>query len=181
MAVTLGIDGPCVAPKSSKAKMLTTSSTEQEILAAFEATPLLRKTTQIMKAFGQPSVPVLHQDNQSAIDMAESGGGSAKHTKHFDLRLKYLQEMIKGEEFTMLYTPTEEMKADVFTKNVTGNKFKTYMDALMCNKSTPKVTKQDTMLAHFALIGMPTSKGRAELKPTNGKANIHTLQLTHRQ
>ena len=181
VAVTLGINGPCVAPKSSKAKMLTTSSTEQEILAAFEATPLLRKTTQIMKAFGQPSVPVLHQDNQSAIDMAESGGGSAKHTKHFDLRLKYLQEMIKGEEFTMLYTPTEEMKADVFTKNVTGTKFKTYMDALMCNKSTPKVTKQDTMLAHFAFIGMPTSKGRAGLKPTNGKANIHTLQLTHRQ
>jgi hypothetical protein len=181
VAVTLGVDGPCVGPKSSKAKMLTTSSTEQEILAAFEATPLLRKTTQIMKAFGSTSVPVLHQDNQSAIDMAESGGGSSKHTKHFDLRLKYLQEMIKGEEFTMLYTPTEEMKADVFTKNTTGIKFRTFMDALMCNKQRPKEVKQDAMLAYFTKLGMPTSKGRAGLKPTNGKTNTHTLRLTHRQ
>ena len=28
---------PCIGPKPNKAKMLTTSSTEQEILAAFEA------------------------------------------------------------------------------------------------------------------------------------------------
>ena len=101
-----------------------------------------------MKAFRQPSVPVLHQDNQSALDMAESGGGSTEYTNHFELRLKYLQEMINGEEFTMLHTPTEEMKADVFTKNVTGTKFKTFMEALMCNKPRPKEAGRDVSILY---------------------------------
>jgi hypothetical protein len=161
VAVTLGENGPCIAPKSSKAKIITLSSTESESLAAFEATPLLLQTAELMKAFREPSIPILHQDNQSAIAMAESGGGASKHTKHFDLRLKYLQQMIADDSMHLVFTPTDKMKADVFTKNVTGKKFNSYMEALMCGKHEIKREKEDAMLAYFLGLGMPTLRGRA--------------------
>jgi hypothetical protein len=161
VAVTLGEHGPCIAPKSSKAKIITLSSTESESLAAFEATPLLQQTTELMKAFRESSIPILHQDNQSAIAMAESGGGTSKHTKHFDLRLKYLQQLISDNAMHIVFTPTERMKADVFTKNITGKKFNSYMEALMCKKHEVKREEKDALLAYFVKLSMPTLKGRA--------------------
>ena len=178
VAVTLGEHGPCIAPKSSKAKIITLSSTESESLAAFEATPLLRQTAELMKALGAPSIPVLHQDNQSAIAMAESGGGTSKHTKHFDLRLKYLQQLIANNEMHVVFTPTERMKADVFTKNTIGKKFNSYMEALMCEKHEIKREEKDAMLAYFVKLGMPTSKGRAR-KAHYSLPNNFTEQLIH--
>jgi hypothetical protein len=71
--------------------------------------------------------------------MMETGGGTGKYTKHFELRLKVLQEMIQNNEFATVYTPTDTMLADVFTKPMTCKKYMTYMDALMC---TPKVQKK---------------------------------------
>ena len=179
VAVTLGEHGPCIAPKSSKAKIITLSSTESESLAAFEATPLLQQTTELMKAFRESSIPILHQDNQSAIAMAESGGGTSKHTKHFDLRLKYLQQLISDNAMHIVFTPTERMKADVFTKNITGKKFNSYMEALMCKKHEVKREEKDALLAYFVKLSMPTLKGRARkthIFPGNslGK-NIHSL------
>ena len=161
VAVTLGENGPCIAPKSSKAKIITLSSTESESLAAFEATPLLQQTRELMKSFNETSIPILHQDNQSAIAMAESGGGTSKHTKHFDLRLKYLQQLIVDNAMHIVYTPTERMKADVFTKNITGKKFNSYMEALMCKKHEIKREKRDALLAYFVKLSMPTLRGRA--------------------
>ena len=179
VAVTLGEHGPCIAPKSSKAKIITLSSTESESLAAFEATPLLQQTTELMKAFREPSIPILHQDNQSAIAMAESGGGTSKHTKHFDLRLKYLQQLIADNVMHVVFTPTEKMKADVFTKNVTGKKFNSYMEALMCKKHEIKREEKDALLAYFVKLSMPTLKGRARkthMFPGNSLGNnYHSL------
>jgi len=167
VAVTLGEKGPCIAPKSSKTKMLASSSTGAEIISCYEATPLLRMASGLMKAFGHQSLPSMRQDNQSAIAMMETGRGTGKHTKHFDLRLKILQEMIQNEEFATVYTPTESMLADVFTKPMTGKKHKTYVDALMCTeKEQNQRTEDQTMMTNFILMSaMPSSRGCAKGDP----------------
>ena len=154
VAVTLGANGPCIAPKSSKTRMLASSSTGAETISCYESTPLLRLASGLMKAFGHPSLPSMRQDNQSAIAMMETGGGTGKHTKHFDLRLKILQEMIQNNEFATVYTPTDTMLADVFTKPMTGKKYKTYMDALMC---TPKEQQKPQNMAENEEIAMMTA------------------------
>jgi hypothetical protein len=46
-------------------------------------------------------------------------------------------------------TPTEKMKADVFTKNITGKKFNSYMEALMCKKHEVKREEKSALLAYF--------------------------------
>lgn len=172
VAVTLGATGPCIAPKSSKTKMLASSSTGAETISCYESTPLLRLASGLMKAFGHSSLPSMRQDNQSAIAMMETGGGTGKHTKHFDLRLKILQEMIQNNEFATVYTPTDTMLADVFTKPMTGKKYTTYMDALMCTaKEQKKVLEKEEneelamMTACFLLSNMPPSRGCAKKDP----------------
>ena len=93
--------------------------------------------------------------------MAESGGGTSKHTKHFDLRLKYLQQLIADNAMHVEFTPTERMKADVFTKNMIGKKFNSYMEALMCKKHEIKREEKDALLAYFVKLSMSTLRGRA--------------------
>ena len=53
------------------------------------------------------------------------------------------------------------MKADVFTKTMTGKKFNSYMEALMCKKHEIKREEKSALLAYFVKISMPTLKGRA--------------------
>ncbi len=131
--ITLGMMGPCIGAKSSKQKMLVLSSTEGEVLAAFESIPLIRMASTLNRAFGYNDVPILHQDNKSAIEMMHAGGGSSKHTKHFDLRLRYIQDMIQDHSIEIQHLGTDDMPADHLSKTTTGNKYERCMKCLMGN------------------------------------------------
>jgi hypothetical protein len=111
--------------------MLVLSSTEGEVLAVFESIPLLRMASALNKAFGYNDVPVLHQDNKSAIEMMHAGGGASKHTKHFDLRLRYIMDMIQNHAVEVQHLGTDDMPADHLSKPTTGIKFEKCMNALM--------------------------------------------------
>jgi len=114
--------------------MLVLSSTEGEVLAVFESIPLLRMASSLNKAFGYNEVPVLHQDNKSAIEMMHAGGGSSKHATHFDLRLRYIQDMVQNHTIEVQHSGTEDMPADHLSKTTTGGKYERCMDALMGGK-----------------------------------------------
>ena len=129
--VTLGMMGPCIGAKSSKQKMSVLSSTEGEVLAVFESLPLLRMAASLNKAYGYNDVPVIHQDNKSAIEMMHAGGGASKHTKHFDLRLRYVQDMIQSHSVEIQHLGTEDMPADHMSKTTTGGKYVECMNAIM--------------------------------------------------
>jgi hypothetical protein len=131
--LTLGANGPCIAAKSSKQKMLVLSSTEGEVLAVFETIPMLRMASALNKAFGYNQVPVLYQDNKSAIEMMHAGGGSSKHTKHFDLRLRYIREMIQDHCIEVQHLGTDDMPADHLSKTTTGSKYERCMNNLSGN------------------------------------------------
>jgi hypothetical protein len=75
--------------------------------------------------------------------------------------------MIQNNEFATVYTPTETMLADVFTKPMTGKKFKTYMDALMCtDKEQEQIIDNQTMMANCILMSaMQSSGGCAKENP----------------
>ena len=49
-----------------------------------------------------------------------SGG---KRTRHFDIKLFYVINLVERKEVTIEYCPTDEIKADFFTKPLVGNKF----------------------------------------------------------
>ena len=169
VVVTMGENGQFLAARSATQKCITTSSTDSEALAAYESNPLLKESSKLMTAFGYPSIPILHQDNISAIHMMETGGGSKKHTKHFDMRLRFLQEMIANYEFTTEYTPTENMLADTFTKALPGKSFHNSMNTLFNQKKYKQQQEQrpggnTALLAMLATGYVQTLRGCAEFQ-----------------
>ena len=67
------------------------------------------------------TVPVLYQDNKSAILLEKNGQkSSSKRTKHINVRYFFIKDRIENGELQVEYCPTEEMLADFFTKPLQG-------------------------------------------------------------
>ena len=70
----------------------------------------------------QKDPTVLREDNQTAIKLAEDEA-SHKHTKHIDVKYKYMQEQQDLGTIHVKYVPSEENLADFFTKPFTRVQF----------------------------------------------------------
>ena len=67
---------------------------------------------------------IVFQDNMSAIQLEKNGLASAgKRSRHLNIRLFFMTDLIKRKELTVQYCPTEEMDADYMTKPTQGQTF----------------------------------------------------------
>jgi hypothetical protein len=71
------------------------------------------------------------QDNMSTISLIKSSKPKSLRSRHINVRYHYLQERISLGEFDIAYVPTNEMLADIFTKPLQGNLFRTLRDRLI--------------------------------------------------
>jgi len=57
--------------------------------------------------------------------MMHVGGGASKHTKHFDLRLRYIQDTIQSHTVEIQHLGTDDMPAYHLSKTTTttGGKY----------------------------------------------------------
>ena len=77
---------------------------------------------------------ILYQDNTSTIKLEMNGKTSCgKRTRHFDIKLLYVTNLVERKEVTIKYCPTDEMMADFFTKPFVGNKFGTEKKKIINN------------------------------------------------
>jgi hypothetical protein len=148
-----GIDGndDCyIAFGSGKDARVAKSSCESELMAANRAADSLMWMVRLLSGFGINSakpklvmkdsgdqdgiimnVPVLYQDNKSAITIAETGKGNFKNTKHIRVRYYYISDLIRSGELVIKWIPTQRMVADVLTKGVTMMVFTTLVPMLL--------------------------------------------------
>jgi hypothetical protein len=57
------------------------------------------------------------------MQMTMQGTGSFKRAKHIKVRYFWLKDLIDQEMIELIYTPTDELVADILTKHVIGWKF----------------------------------------------------------
>ena len=74
---------------------------------------------------------VLHQDNQSAIILAEKGRLNHQKTRHVNIRYFGIIDLVERKEVNIVYTPTAEMIADFFTKPLQGVAFNKARSVIM--------------------------------------------------
>ena len=75
---------------------------------------------------------VIFQDNTSTMGLATNGKiSSGKRTRHFDIKLFYITDLISRGEVTVKYCPTDDMIADYMSKPLMGIKFKVFRDLIM--------------------------------------------------
>ena len=112
---------PIVALSTSEAEYVAVST------AAQEAT-WLRRLLADLKAL--PSDPtMIMEDNQGTIAIAKNPIVHAR-TKHIDIKYHYVREAIQQRLITLSYCPTNEMIADLLTKELPRGRFESLRKAM---------------------------------------------------
>ena len=111
------LHGGPVAWSTRKQSIIALSTAEAEYIAL---TAVAREVLYLQALLGELYEPVnlptpINCDNQSAITLASNGKFHAR-TKHIDIRFHFVRDCVKNGIFELVYCPTEENVADIFTK-----------------------------------------------------------------
>ena len=118
---------------STKQKIMTSSSTEAELIGVADMMPKILWCRYFMES--QECIVedvIVYQDNQSAILLETNGQKSVgKGTKHVKIKYFFVTDKVKNNEMKILYCPTKEMAGDFYTKPLQGILFKTHRNAIL--------------------------------------------------
>ena len=110
---------------------MATSSCEAEYKAAFttivERVWLRRLMADL--GIGQPSATTIYTGSQSALAVAQNLVFHAC-TKHIEVHYHYVKERLSAGEISLVYVPTQDNLADLFTKALPREKFEAFCKAL---------------------------------------------------
>ena len=122
---TMSMGNGLVFGGSWKQKLVTWSSTESEVVGAYDVLPQILWTKKFLEDQGVGiKETVLYQDNMSSMLLEQNGRqSSTKRTKHMDIRYFYVGDYIQNKTLSLHHCPTEEMLADYFTKPLQGSLF----------------------------------------------------------
>ena len=70
----------------------------------------------------------------NTIALAEKGRSTSDRTRHINIRYFFIKDKINSNELRIEYLPTEDMKADVWTKPLQGELFKRLRNKLLNNE-----------------------------------------------
>lgn len=112
------IGGGAVSWSSKRQRLVTTSTTEAEYVAASEAAKEAIWISELMGDFGVDCCPIsLLGDNTASLEVAKNHKSHGR-TKHFRLREHFIRECVTEGTIEFSFTPTELQVADTLTKPV---------------------------------------------------------------
>jgi hypothetical protein len=78
------------------------------------------------------SAPIqIAEDNSACIAQAHAGLRAVRNAKHYEVRLRFLQQLVLDGDIEFVYTPTEHQLADFFTKPLDVDTFERFRGILM--------------------------------------------------
>jgi len=132
--VILCLGGAPIWCRSSRQKIVAKSSTEAEILAVSDKLSDVMYFHLYLQQILPPNVPflqlVLFQDNQSTMDLLETGSASNGRSKHIQNRYFWTTDMLRVGTMRVEYCKTEEMPADIGTKPLAQAPLRAHMQRL---------------------------------------------------
>jgi hypothetical protein len=72
---------------------------------------------------------VLYCDNQGAIRLSKDSTFHGR-TKHINVHFHFIRQTVSSGNIKLIYIPTEDMTADIFTKSLARVKFEKFRDEL---------------------------------------------------
>ena len=126
--------GCLVSWSSNHSTRVLTSSTEAEANSVVHTAQEGRWIKEMIEEIGifrpQAQPLLLFQDNKGVISLLK-GAGSNKRSRHFQIEFDALREYVKRGEIKIEYVETENMIADMFTKNLCKHIFEKHRDKIM--------------------------------------------------
>ena len=131
--LTFTLGKGAIISSSRKQKVNSRSSTEAEFNATDD---MISKIIRVKKFLAEQGFKVMlniiYQDNTSTMRLQNNGKlSSGKRTRHFDIKLFYITDLISRDEVEVRYCPTDEMIGDYMSKPLVGAKFKKFRDLIM--------------------------------------------------
>ena len=132
MGMVIMMNGGPIAWASTLGKTVATSTCEAEINAAVVAAKEALHFAQLMKDLGfeLPSPIQIGEDNAACIAQANSGLRLVRNAKHYQVKLRFLQQLVVDNEVEFIYTPTDTILADFFTKPLVDAKYIYFRDLI---------------------------------------------------
>jgi hypothetical protein len=125
------LNGTPIAWRSKGQKNVTLLTTEAEYVALSEAARETKFIQQVLKSLNfEVELPIkMFVDNVGTIFLANNRNASDR-TKHVDIRYHFVREMIDKGFIEIVFVPTDENIADIFTKNLDSKMFKNFQTKL---------------------------------------------------
>ena len=113
----LGLSGGAVSWQTKKQQTVALSLCEAEyqgLVAAVQEATFLRSLLCEM-GYEQSQPAIIGEDNQSCIKLA-TNPVMHKRSKHIDTKFHFIREKIDDNSIQLVYTPTDQLAADLLTK-----------------------------------------------------------------
>jgi hypothetical protein len=139
MGSVVMMNGGPISWSSVLGKTVALSTCEAEVNAAVAAAKdaLHLQRMLVDLGYSQPSTTIqIAEDNSACIAQAESGLRHVRKAKHYEVRLRFLQQLVVDRDVEFVYCPTDLMLADFFTKPLDSEKFKRFRDYMMASYQT---------------------------------------------
>jgi len=123
---------------SLKQKLNMRSSTEDELVAADDASTLILWTQLFLEAQGYDiKKNILYQDNKATILLETNGKQcSTKRTRALNICYFFISDQVEKGRLTVEYFPTGSMVADFFSKPLQGQLFRKIKGIIMGSDPT---------------------------------------------
>jgi len=128
------MNGGPIAWSSTLGKTIATSTSEAEIHAAVIAVKDAIHIKQMLidlELYPKNRPLEIAEDNSAAIAQANSGIKYIRNAKHYEIRLRFLQQKVVDKEVEFRYCPTDHQIADLFTKPLDKQKFQWFRSSLL--------------------------------------------------
>ena len=129
IVITFGVNSGPVLVKSSIQKLVSTSSTEAEIICLVSGIKRVMPIYELDVGFAD--YIQVYEDNMSSIHLAKGTGLQRSQKRLFRVRYNFISELVQAGTLQLDHCPTDLMLADLCTKPIGGQAFRTKRDALL--------------------------------------------------
>ncbi|UYV66514.1 hypothetical protein LAZ67_4001938 [Cordylochernes scorpioides] len=128
--------------KSSKQPLVALSTMEAEMIAACESCCQIKWIINLLRELEEwnfmEKPTAIYTDSQSLINWISSPKQSSR-CRHINRKYHFLRDCYESRDICLLYKPSQDLEADIFTKDLSRDQMKKHLESLSIVGIKPKI------------------------------------------